>query len=143
MEPNELEQFWEDLLAFIEERLVIPVVGAELLSIQSGGAAILLYRAVAETLLTRYGLAVSADGRSGIDRHGVSIHRRIEVVEYEKGLATSGHFPLVRRGGGEQVEVTNGSKLAQRSQYFLLAGECLLNCVTHRPVQIVYPWLHP
>jgi len=71
MEPQEIEEFWEDLLAFIEQRRVIPVVGAELLSIQSGGAAIPLYRAVAEALLSKYGLAASAsnDGAKLRERH--------------------------------------------------------------------------
>lgn len=71
MEPQEIEEFWEDLLAFIEQRRVIPVVGAELLSIQSGGAAIPLYRAVAEALLSKYGLAASTsnDGAKLRERH--------------------------------------------------------------------------
>src|SRR5262249_39650473 len=55
--PIEVEEFWDDLLAFIEQGRVIPVVGAELLSIhQEGSPAIPLYRAVADRLLARYSL---------------------------------------------------------------------------------------
>jgi hypothetical protein len=49
-------EFWDDLLAFIEKREVIPVVGAELLTIVEDGATIPLYHCVANTLLKRYGL---------------------------------------------------------------------------------------
>jgi hypothetical protein len=36
MEPYEVEAFWDDLLGFIEQRRVIPIIGAELLKIQNG-----------------------------------------------------------------------------------------------------------
>jgi hypothetical protein len=53
MATFEAEEFWDDLLAFIEEGRVIPVVGAELLTIQlEGSLAVPLYRAVADRLLT-------------------------------------------------------------------------------------------
>lgn len=53
----DVEEFWEDLLAFIEDRNVIPVVGAELLTIDDGGKQVPLYRVVAERLLSKYGLS--------------------------------------------------------------------------------------
>src|SRR5438552_671651 len=56
----EVEEFWEDLLAFIEDRNVIPVVGAELLTIEDGGKQTPLYRVVAERLLGKYGLSPTA-----------------------------------------------------------------------------------
>jgi hypothetical protein len=57
MAPLEAEEFWDDLLAFIEEGRVIPVVGAELLTIQSEGSpGVPLYRAVADRLLTLHKL---------------------------------------------------------------------------------------
>jgi hypothetical protein len=64
VEPYELEEFWDDLLAFIEQGRVIPVVGAELLTVQNNSTTIPLYRAVADGLLGRYGLSAStlADG---------------------------------------------------------------------------------
>ncbi len=54
MVPFESEEFWDDLLAFIEVGRVIPVVGAELLRIQRGSGSVPLYRAVADELLDRY-----------------------------------------------------------------------------------------
>jgi len=50
----DVEEFWEDLLSFIEEKRVIPVVGAELLDIQEHGVSVPLYRTVAERLLDKY-----------------------------------------------------------------------------------------
>jgi hypothetical protein len=55
--PFDAEEFWDDLLAFIEEGRVIPVVGTELLTIEDDGRTVPLYRAVAERLLARYGLS--------------------------------------------------------------------------------------
>ena len=55
--PFDPEEFWEDLLAFIEDGRVLPVLGPELLTVDAGGAQTPLYRVVAERLLTRYGLA--------------------------------------------------------------------------------------
>lgn len=53
----EVEEFWEDLLAFVEEGRVIPVVGTELLTIEDNGRSVPLYHAVAERLLKKYGVA--------------------------------------------------------------------------------------
>jgi len=41
MKPYEIENFWEDLLAFIEQRRVIPIVGAELLMTVSSNVPVL------------------------------------------------------------------------------------------------------
>jgi TIR domain len=66
----EVEEFWEDLLAFIEDRRVIPIVGAELLTIEDGGRSVPLYRAVAERLLSKYGLSADAlPGGGGLREH--------------------------------------------------------------------------
>jgi hypothetical protein len=59
--PVEVEEFWDDLLAFIEERLVIPVVGAELLTVDDDGQPVPLYRAAGERLLRKYRPAGAAD----------------------------------------------------------------------------------
>lgn len=53
------EEFWDDLLAFIDDGRVIPVVGAELLTIEKDGTSIPLYRAVAERLLNKYKLSAA------------------------------------------------------------------------------------
>lgn len=47
------ENAWEDLLSFIEERRVIPIVGPELLMIASGERPRLLYDVLAERLAAR------------------------------------------------------------------------------------------
>ena len=57
----QIDEFWEDLLAFIDERQVIPVVGPELLEVGEEGHRVPLYRAVAERLVRRYGLQPASD----------------------------------------------------------------------------------
>ncbi len=47
------ENAWDDLLSFIEERRVIPIVGPELLKVTSGDRTQLLYDVLAERLATR------------------------------------------------------------------------------------------
>jgi hypothetical protein len=56
----DMEEFWEDLLAFIEDRRVIPVIGAELLTLEKDGIQAPLYRVVADRLLSKYGLSAAA-----------------------------------------------------------------------------------
>jgi hypothetical protein len=51
------EELWDDLLAFIEEGRVFPVVGAELLTVDLDGQPVPLYRVVAERLLAKYGMS--------------------------------------------------------------------------------------
>ena len=58
--PVDIEDFWGDLLAFIEDGHVMPVVGEQLLTIEDAGVEVPLYRAVATRLLKRYGIV--ADG---------------------------------------------------------------------------------
>jgi hypothetical protein len=60
--PFEWELFWEDLLAYIHKKRVIPVIGAELLTIHDSGRQVPLYRAVAERLLTRFRLWPPSSG---------------------------------------------------------------------------------
>ena len=50
------EDAWDDLLSFIEERRVIPIVGAELLQVQTDGGPRLLYDWLAEKLAGRLGV---------------------------------------------------------------------------------------
>ena len=53
------EPFWEDLLQFIDERQVIPILGPELLQIQRDGKTVLLDRYLAQRLGER--LAIPTD----------------------------------------------------------------------------------
>jgi hypothetical protein len=51
IQPNTLdEDAWEDLLSFIEERRVIPIVGPEMLQVTTPSGAQLLYEWLAERL---------------------------------------------------------------------------------------------
>lgn len=60
------EFFWDDILEFIEEGKVIPIVGAELLSVPDGnGGDIPLQRLLAEKLAER--LRVPAESCTGDD----------------------------------------------------------------------------
>jgi hypothetical protein len=68
MEPFEIDEFWEDLLAFIEDKTVIPVIGAELLRVNRATAPVALYRAVAARLLEKYRLD-SATIPGGLREH--------------------------------------------------------------------------
>jgi hypothetical protein len=70
------ERLWEDLLLFIEERRVIPIVGPELLTIQDGEHRIPLYRWVASRLAADLHLQ-AADLPEGFTLNDVvSLHLR-------------------------------------------------------------------
>lgn len=56
MACKEGEDFWDDLLAYLDEGSVIPFVGPELLTIKRDGTQISLYRIVAEEILTKFGV---------------------------------------------------------------------------------------
>ena len=58
----DVEDFWDDLLAYVEEKQVVPVIGSELLTIEIEGTTVPLYQAVAERLLAKYGVAVPEGG---------------------------------------------------------------------------------
>ena len=85
------EDLWDDLLAFIEERRVIPVVGAELLEVDESGTRVPLYRAVAVRLLQRYGLAPAASGEAASESDaGVVLRPRHELNDAVCALAQRG-----------------------------------------------------
>ncbi len=52
----ESQEFWDDLLTFIEAGSVVPVVGPELHTVVTNAQEVPLYRAIAERLLHKYGL---------------------------------------------------------------------------------------
>src|SRR5215831_4986788 len=84
MPPFEAEEFWDDLLAFIEEGRVIPVVGAELLAIQEEGLpAVPLYRAVADRLLKLYKLDLLPQEHYGLYEavSAVAAERRLRMKD--------------------------------------------------------------
>jgi len=64
-------EFWEELLAHIESRRVIPVVGPELLTVETTDGIRSLYAVLAERLLAKYGVAfrAAAAGDDATDRN--------------------------------------------------------------------------
>ena len=73
MEPYEIEAFWEDLLAYIEQQRVLPVIGAELLTTLNGGVPTPLYRIVANTLLRKY----PSPGEASANEQSLQEHREL------------------------------------------------------------------
>jgi hypothetical protein len=57
--PTLDEDAWEDLLNFIEEKRVVPIVGPELLKVETSGGPCLLYDWIAERLAARLNVDVS------------------------------------------------------------------------------------
>src|SRR5262245_33899068 len=79
-----VEEFWDDLLAFIEEKRVLPVIGAQLIRVENGEG-VPLYRVVAERLLNKYGF-------SPTDLPGGEVLRQHhEINDAVCVLASSGH----------------------------------------------------
>jgi hypothetical protein len=81
------EELWDDLLAFIEEGRVLPIVGAEVLTIDDGGRQVPLYRAVAERLLAKYGMAAATSGAPG---QGQELRKHHELNDAVSRLASTG-----------------------------------------------------
>ena len=57
------EDFWDDLLDFVEHGQVVPIVGEELLTLERDGQTASLYRTLAERLLSRYNVAANGNLR--------------------------------------------------------------------------------
>lgn len=55
--PTLDEDAWDDLLSYIEDRRVIPIIGPELLSVQTDGGPRLLYDWIAERLASKLGVS--------------------------------------------------------------------------------------
>jgi hypothetical protein len=80
MTSPDIEEFWDDLLAFVDEGRVIPVVGAALLSVMDQGREVPLYRMLAERLLEKYRLkAASADAGAPAGDNEVVLRPRLEI----------------------------------------------------------------
>jgi hypothetical protein len=92
----EAEELWEDLLAFIEEGRVIPVVGAELLTVEEDGRPVGLYRAVAERLLKKYGFSAVESSAEPVGTGDVAtarqaiLRRHHELNDAVSALAAAG-----------------------------------------------------
>lgn len=60
--PDDLADFWDDLLECIEDKRVIPIIGPELLTVTIEGKPVNLYQHVAERLAERLKLPPAAQG---------------------------------------------------------------------------------
>jgi hypothetical protein len=78
--PFDPEDFWDDLLALVEDGRVIPVVGRELLTIQDDRGTVPLYRAVAERLLAKYQRSDAAPPQSVVLRDGHELHDAVSAL---------------------------------------------------------------
>ncbi|MCU0806348.1 MAG: SIR2 family protein, partial [Burkholderiales bacterium] len=59
--PQELDDdAWDDLLSFIEEKRVVPIIGPELLEVETPGGPRLLYEWIAERLADKLGVDTAA-----------------------------------------------------------------------------------
>lgn len=61
------EDLWDDVLAYIEEGSLVPVLGPDLLLVEHEGGRISLYQLIAEHLAKRYGLDVSPTQAATLD----------------------------------------------------------------------------
>jgi hypothetical protein len=103
MEPLEAEEFWNDLLAFIEEKRVIPVVGAELLTIRrEGSPPVPLYRAAADRLLALHRLDPLPQEHYGLYGavSAVSAERRVRMKDLYRQI-----YDILKKLNSEQPQL--------------------------------------
>lgn len=88
----QLEEFWEDLLAFIEDKHVIPVIGPELNTVELQGKSIPLNRALAIKLLEKYHIEF-IDDRDPHDSKGtgVVLRKHLELNDAVCAIAQKGN----------------------------------------------------
>src|SRR6516164_11718743 len=85
------EEFWEDLLAFIEDRRVVPVIGPELHTVVIDGYELPLYCVLAERLLQKYGLRRCDTSGSGPRADNeVELRRHLELNDAVSELSRRG-----------------------------------------------------
>ncbi|HTR13336.1 MAG TPA: toll/interleukin-1 receptor domain-containing protein [Roseiarcus sp.] len=85
------EEFWDDLLAYVEDGRVVPVIGPELHTIVVEGREVPLYRALAEQLLKKYGLeACDADSPISPPDDQVPLRKHLELNDAVSGLSHRG-----------------------------------------------------
>jgi len=61
------EDFWDDILGHLKDRVLLPVVGPELVTVQDGDRRVSLSRLLGERIAARYQLDVSWTPYSGLD----------------------------------------------------------------------------
>jgi hypothetical protein len=87
----DLEEFWEDLLAFIEDGRVVPVVGPQLHTVIIDGHELPLHRVLAERLLQKYGLrACDASSLAPRADDEVRLRKHLELNDAVSELSRRG-----------------------------------------------------
>ncbi len=61
------EDFWDDILGHLKDRVLLPVVGPELVTVRDGDRRVSLSRLLGERVAARYQLDVSWGPLSGLD----------------------------------------------------------------------------
>jgi hypothetical protein len=61
------EDFWDDILGHLRDRVLLPVIGPELVTVQDGDRRVTLSRLIGERLADHYKLNVSWSPQSGLD----------------------------------------------------------------------------
>jgi hypothetical protein len=61
------EDFWDDILGHLKERVLLPVIGPELVAVQDGDRRVTLPRLLGERIAARYQLKVDWGPESGLD----------------------------------------------------------------------------
>lgn len=86
-----IEEFWDDLLAFIEDGRVIPIVGTELHTVMVGEREVPLYRALAERLLAKYELrAAYTNAPESTEESAVMLRPHLELNDAVIALSRRG-----------------------------------------------------
>jgi TIR domain/SIR2-like domain len=85
------EEFWEDLLAFIEDGRVVPVIGPELHTVVIDGHELPLHCVLAERLLQKYGLRRrDASGSGPPADNEVELRKHLELNDAVSELSRRG-----------------------------------------------------
>ena len=61
------EEFWDDILGHLKQRVLVPIVGPQLLTVADGPRAVTLSRLIGERLAHRYNLPVSWSDQSDLN----------------------------------------------------------------------------
>lgn len=145
--PND---FWEDLLAYIEERRVIPIVGPDLLRVKVGDIETLLYRWLAERLaerlqLPREALPAEFSLNDVVCRFLSQRGRRQDVYPKIRDILRESHFvvpePLRQLAAitdfNLYVTITFDSLLEQAINEVRHNGETCTEVVAYAPNRVV------
>lgn len=73
VQPVDAEAFWDDILAHLRQRVLLPVVGPDLVAVAEGGRVVNLSRLIGERLLQRSRIPAEWEERSSLE-HAVRMY---------------------------------------------------------------------